>query len=63
MVLQEIENENGTKEEVWRLYRDEKGNLARPPKEMFDDGLVKTEFNQEHERHRTIWNAQQHNCK
>jgi len=47
-------------EEVWILYRDEQGNLARPPKEMFDRGEVKSQVFDEHEKLRTKWNAAQH---
>lgn len=61
LVRKEIWNEETEQnEEAWVLYRDENGNLARPPKEMFDEGDVKIEFNNDHEKLRTIWNAKQH---
>lgn len=60
LVEQEVTNEDGTKEDVWMPYTDKHGNIARPPKEMFDLGMVETEVNNEHFKLRTPHNAYQH---
>ncbi|MCF7859860.1 MAG: hypothetical protein K9N07_11150 [Candidatus Cloacimonetes bacterium] len=61
LVEKEIWNEEDQiYENAWSLYRDENGNLTRPPAEMFKEGKVKTETNSEHEKLRTVWNAKEH---
>ena len=46
-------------ETFWTLYRDDEGNLAKPPKELFEEGLAKAEFYNENEKLRTKFNAKQ----